>query len=101
MNDSPSYLAVVGSHTNAHIIALRDNWLVPVGWENAGGILCPVQPPTPEPPKMCSFICRNCGKETVHECEGAGRVPFDLGCAHCAEYALEYNGEKLIEEEEG
>ena len=63
------------------------------GWENSNDVLRPVQPPPPPAPKMCSFICRNCGQETVHECCGGGMVPFDLGCAHCAEYALEYNGE--------
>ena len=71
------------------------------GWENRDGVLRPVQPPPPPTPKMCSFTCRNCGGETVHECEGVGMVPFDLGCAHCGEYALEYNGEKLEEKEEG
>ena len=72
------------------------------GWENEGGVLCPVQPSTPEP-KMYSYICRNCGGETVSEEESglSGLIPFDLGCAHCAEYALEFNGEKIPGEEEG
>lgn len=71
---------------------------VPNGWQNTKGVLRPIQSPPPSP-KMCSFICRNCGKETVYECCTPGLVPFDLGCAHCAEYALEYNGELPGKEE--